>query len=157
MPYPKRSLVDRFWSKVQKTDTCWLWTGGKDSCGYGAIKDSDKKQMSAHRLSWEIHNGCTPAGLVLHTCDNPACVNPLHLYVGTHEQNMRDKVLRDRTARNRGMRAGRACHLTETLVRAIRTRYVRGGISQAALGREFGVAQSTVMRIVHRSAWKETV
>ena len=81
----------RFWRFVEKTEGCWLWTGAKTGGGYGYIRRSGKEKMSAHRASWEMHNGPVPEGLwVLHRCDTPACVRPDHLFVGTRADNMRD-------------------------------------------------------------------
>src|SRR5215203_4615013 len=84
----------RFWSKVDKNQACWLWTGGKCSGGYGKFMWGNIK--AAHRLAYEYcNNGPIPAGLfVLHKCDTPACVNPEHLYLGTHEDNMADRRAR---------------------------------------------------------------
>jgi hypothetical protein len=90
------SLTERFWAKVEKTDECWLWTGALVT-GYGQIAVSDGQRATAHRLSWEWENGPIPEGLqVNHHCDMRACVRPSHLYLGTQEQNMRDKMERGR-------------------------------------------------------------
>src|SRR5882672_9110122 len=79
---------DRFWLHIKKTDTCWFWEGGKTTAGYGTLSNSGSKTgfpILAHRLSYEIHNGIIPEGkLVMHSCDKPSCVNPLHLSIGTN-------------------------------------------------------------------------
>lgn len=92
-----------FWSKVNKTDTCWEWMRALDKRGYGQIvaKLPEKKQASfrAHRVAWELTNGKIPEGLwVLHKCDNPKCCNPDHLFLGTHQDNMDDAVSKQRMA-----------------------------------------------------------
>jgi hypothetical protein len=85
-------LMDRFWTKVDKTGDCWMWTACRDRQGYGQI-DAQR----AHRVAYADRHGPIPAGMyVLHSCDNPPCVNPAHLRLGTHEENMREMVERAR-------------------------------------------------------------
>jgi hypothetical protein len=102
MPRLRRPLADRFWERVVKTDGCWLWTGATVR-GYGYIRaDGGRVQLKTHRVSWELHNGpLPPEALVCHHCDNPSCVNPAHLYVGTEADNVHDRERR-RRGRNSG-------------------------------------------------------
>jgi len=97
---PKRIWADKvFWPFVEKTDGCWKWTGRKMGRGYGAIMPEKGGRMTgAHRFSWSLHNNSTPPqGLVvMHSCDNPTCVNPDHLSVGTQSENMKQCVDRGR-------------------------------------------------------------
>lgn len=95
--WKKTGNVESFWSKVDKSPGgCWVWTGAYGSGGRGAIKFNGKRR-SAPRLSWEINRGPIPDGLcVLHRCDNPAYVNPSHLWLGTHQQNMQDMIAKGR-------------------------------------------------------------
>jgi hypothetical protein len=92
--------VERFWSKVQKTDGCWIWTASKRHKGYGAFcysKNGVVVQGRAHRFMWEMVYGDIPAGMfVLHRCDNPACVNPDHLWLGTNQDNVDDMMRKGR-------------------------------------------------------------
>ena len=93
--------LNRFWSKIQKTRTCWLWNASKRNKGYGAFvypsENGDIVQGRAHRFSWELHYGRIPNNLcVLHKCDNPSCVNPFHLFLGTKKQNNLDMVKKGR-------------------------------------------------------------
>ncbi len=90
---------DRFWAKVDKSGECWEWTAAKFKKGYGRFSYHGGAHVLAHRYSFELHNGgIDPNLLVLHTCDNRNCVNPAHLYQGTHERNMLDRSERGRAA-----------------------------------------------------------
>ena len=90
------SVECQFWSNVNKTDSCWLWNAGGHKFGYGEFR-SHGKLIRAHRFSYELHNGEIKNNMsVLHTCDNPKCVNPAHLYLGTQVENCRDTALRNR-------------------------------------------------------------
>jgi hypothetical protein len=97
-------LECRFWSQVDKTGPCWLWKGACETSGYGHICWAGDI-IRVHRYSLELHGGSLAGGLqALHTCDTPSCVNPEHLYAGTHEDNMFDKVKRNRAGRLPGER-----------------------------------------------------
>ncbi len=140
---------------------CWLWTGDLDKDGYGNFHRTRPEARAlglkgrsrrAHRASWEIHRGAIPDGFcVLHHCDNRACVNPDHLYTGTDADNVRDMDARGR--RVHGDRVGEAnanCRLSDDDVRAIRETYGRGGITQTALAKSYGVNQTQISQIVLR-------
>lgn len=97
----RHAIEKQFWGYVNKTETCWIWTG---TIGRPTVRGADhgaayitNRRISAHRFSYELHNGPIPDGLfVLHHCDVPRCVNPAHLYVGTQRQNMHDAIRRKR-------------------------------------------------------------
>ena len=92
--------LERYWNKVGKTEDCWLWTANKFKGGYGQYQFLGKPN-GAHRISWIIHYGEIPKGMhVLHRCDNPPCVNPNHLFLGTHTDNMKDKAEKGRSRTN---------------------------------------------------------
>lgn len=92
--------MERFFSKVKKTNSCWIWIADKFNNGYGRFKfkiDNKFKSCGAHRVSWRLHNGEIPKGMsVCHTCDIPLCVNPEHLFLGTALDNALDKVSKNR-------------------------------------------------------------
>ena len=152
----------RFWRFVQQGDGCWEWTGHRALKGYGLItRDHRGGLRTAHRLSWEIHYGPIPAGLcVCHRCDNPPCVRPDHLFLGTAGENSLDMWAKGRgkpivfdPARHRRGEDAPSAKLTEDNVRLIRQMYAEGNISQSALGRRFGITQGAVWLIVSRQRW----
>jgi hypothetical protein len=149
-----RPAEDRFWEKVDRRSKsqCWVWIGAVDAFGYGFFLKSKNpvRFHKAHRFSWELHNGPIPEGMhVLHHCDKPPCVNPRHLFLGDQAANNADRDRKGRGGDRRGERNGRAI-LTDKQVEQIRQRYARGKLTQLELGREFGVSEAQVWRIVHR-------
>lgn len=143
--------MERFWSKVDKTDGCWNWTASKfNNSGYGLIKIAGKRR-SAHRVSFELFHGAIPSGmLICHRCDNRACVNPDHLFLGTHRDNMDDMVAKDRQPR--GKKNGRA-RLDEETVVAARYAQLTSGASVATIARSLGVSKSTAHRALTGENW----
>lgn len=161
---PTKTTEQRFWEKVNKTDSCWLWTGAKRNKGYGAFvyaKDGEVIQGRAHRYSYEIHKGDIPTGMfVLHSCDNPACVNPAHLALGSNQDNVTDMMKKGRHVSGGTYREGdyergeghHAAKLTEDDVRAIRADR-DSGMSFGNLSKKYGIAVGHIFRIVTRKAW----
>lgn len=95
---PSRPLEERFWEKVIKgrANECWIWQASIDSCGYGTIRVG-RTHDKAHRVSYFLATGQKPGSShVLHACDTPPCVNPRHLFLGTHADNMRDRLKKGR-------------------------------------------------------------
>jgi hypothetical protein len=92
------NILKRFWEKVDKSTDCWIWTAYKNKQGYGRLGISGANAVNAHRLSWTIHNGEIPDGyFVCHKCDNPSCIKPDHLFVGTRQDNIDDMMLKKRS------------------------------------------------------------
>lgn len=150
----KQELVDRFWSKVKKDDSdCWNWGAGCNRFGYGKFCVNGKTE-NAHRVSYEIyHNRKIKEGMcILHSCDNPKCVNPAHLREGTHQENMDDREQRGRQAK--GEKNGSA-KLTKEKVKEIRERYKKGDITQTKLGEEYGVDRTSIRDIINFKNWND--
>jgi hypothetical protein len=152
--------ISNFWRKVDKEKSnvfyngtrCWEWTRttvkgyGRCWVGFGL--------MLAHRVSFELSHGEITDGLqVLHHCDNPPCVNPAHLFLGTTQDNMSDMTKKHRHADFRGEKHGKAI-LTAEQVIEIRQRYSAGKISQQKLGKEYGVSRSAIRHIVTNENWR---
>lgn len=176
----KGTPEQRFWARVEKSDGCWLWIGVRKSATsrYGRFVDGDET-VRAHRRAWEMVAGPIPEGLdVLHTCDDGACVRndeigtyeikgrvlPRHghLYLGTHDDNMKDRQLKGRVSRKstaefvpRGEKAP-AAKLTDDAVREIR-RLGAGGWTHRRLAAHFGVDHRTIGRIVCGKGWTHVV
>ena len=152
--------LQRWWSKVDRRgpDECWLWLASCTPNGYGRFTTSDGVTRPAHRAGWQLLNGQTlPTHLfVCHTCDNRVCCNPAHWFIGTNSDNVADRVAKGRSSGRppRGEASPRA-KVTSAQVRDIRRRYAAGGISQSALGEEYGVDQTHVSRIIRGTRWAE--
>jgi hypothetical protein len=159
-PRTRKPFTELFWGHVQKTETCWLWTGGVNSDGYGAFRHRPSEHapyrtQGAHCVSWIIHNGPIPEGQgVLHTCDVRNCVRPDHLFVGTQADNMRDCVAKGRLTRPKGEDVYCA-KLTPDHVRLIRA--TNGEISDCAFGRDFGVSSVAVRMVRLGRTWQHVV
>ena len=159
----KDKLEDRFWEKVDKRSDseCWEWLAGKNANGYGTFKFRGKDGL-ASRASWVLHNGEIPEhdsyhGLCcLHHCDNPACVNPSHLYLGTPADNNRDMVNRNRSTKgrsyNKGSNHGNA-KLTETDVIEIKRMLAYGGLTQQWLADLYKVSRPLISNISSGKLW----
>jgi len=149
-----RDWEGRYWSKIdiRGEDECWPWKAVQHRQGYGRFR-LGRRMVLAHRIAWELEHGPIPEGMcVCHTCDNPRCVNPAHLFAASQLENIADAVEKGRRANRRGEKNGRA-KLTEEKVREIRRLYTTGRHSQRELGERFGVIESHVGRIVRREVW----
>jgi len=152
---------ERFWLCVDKTGDCWNWIGRKRDTSkyprllaYGVFRVKFKT-YSAHRYSWQMHNGPVPKGVcVLHKCDNPGCVRPDHLFLGTQKQNVADMVAKDRTSRGERHPMSK---LTDDLVRKIRATKVipfsrtEGTVAQA---KKLGVGLRMFHLVRNGLRWK---
>ncbi len=145
----------RFWSKVNKTDTCWLWTAYRLVEGYGQIRINGKIHRT-HRLSYLIAYGdFSPKLSVLHKCDVPACVNPAHLFLGTLADNNLDMTNKGRRATGKSIFINRTTtKLTDVQVVCLREDFINLNLTQAQLAKKYGISQSVVSRIVNKHSWK---
>ena len=175
--------IDRFWSKIDKTPNpngCWIWIAGKDKDGYGFFK-LNGKTIRAHRFSYEIHYGKIPNGLnVLHHCDNPTCIRPHHLFLGTCQDNSNDMKIKNRQAK--GSKHGSIKHperlsrgdkhywhlhpeikfgeknpnnkLTNEQVLEIRHKYIPRKYGHKILAKEYNVHPHLIYLILKNKNWK---
>jgi len=147
--------IARFWRFVDKSGDCWLWTRSCNKRGYGQFKAPDKIKL-AHRVSWEISNGPIPEGHgVLHHCDNPPCVRPDHLFLGTDKDNVRDAIEKGRFV-YLPVKFGEqhpGAKLTEEVVLQMRSLREIGWTYQAIADR-YGLIKETAMCAIKRKTWK---
>lgn len=144
-----------FWSKVDKgrnPDACWSWQARRNAHGYGSVVRW-RRLWLAHRLAYEMTVGPIPNAMhVLHRCDNPACVNPAHLFLGTQADNVRDMVAKGRKVTASGEKAG-GSKLTVAQVQEIRSRRTDGE-TLLAIANDYGISDALVSYIANRKAWK---
>lgn len=179
-PQYTTDVTTRFWAKVHKTDTCWLWTASTTRYGYGRLQVSGHALL-AHRIAYALAHGSLPDDLlVCHHCDTPACVRPDHLFLGTYADNRIDCIRKgrassgdrhwthitpDRIARGaqsgantqperrpRGEDHARA-RLSTDQVRDIRARFANGEVPRH-IARDYPVTYQNIMAIIHRKTWK---
>jgi len=148
-----KSLKERFWAKVDKKgpDECWEWRAGKRR-GYGAINEGARSSriLSAHRVSWELENGPIPAGkFVCHHCDNPSCVNPAHLFLGTVADNQRDMANKGRSSRGERRWSSK---LSKQDVHGIR-QMLGQDILGKVIAKKYGMSQAAISNIKTGKAW----
>jgi hypothetical protein len=148
---PDTPIQFRFLEKIafDQASGCWLWAGARVPQGYCSIKRKDGVQLRAHRLAYELVSGTIPAGVfVCHRCDNPRCVRPSHLFLGSHLDNMADMVSKGRAARMIGSRNGCA------KLRSIDVEVIRQNTGRYQdLARRFSVSASTIGLIKRRERW----
>jgi len=152
---------ERFWKKVSfdSDNDCWLWTASGNGRGYGRIKINGRNE-SAHRVAWEIYHGKTiPYGKVIcHTCDNPRCVNPKHLFIGTQRDNVRDAVNKGRNGYPKGEKH-RWSKLTKDNVLLIREKHKNLGGKRIgkyieSMAKLYGVKYETIEAVIYGRTWK---
>lgn len=159
-----KEVIDKFNSKLiipSDQHACWDWSGNKDTNGYGRLyRDPRQSPFYAHRLSYQIYRGAIPSGMeVCHSCDNPSCTNPHHLFLGTHKDNVHDMIKKGR-ARGKGLsgEANPSAILTWEKVNKIRAEYsgrYKGGMTLKKLAEKYDVHFSTIGLIIQGKIWRE--
>lgn len=151
--HKRRGIESRFWEKVDRRepDECWNWTAGVTTKGYGSLKIEGSRALPAHIVSWEIHFGVRPhyrvdrrERCVCHKCDNRLCVNPQHLFLGTHAENMADMGSK--------LRGSKTKLVNRTQVRDIRI-LASLGIRQETIAAKYGVCRPNISMIVSRKTF----
>lgn len=149
-------MKERFWNKVRKSVDCWEWQASTNRRGYGQFKIYDRgngkqKVMESHRLAWILTNGDIPDGMcVCHKCDNPKCVRPDHLFLGTQRDNARDMAQKGRAVDPTWFKK-----LTSEQVVAIRNEYAEG-LSSDKIAIKRNLSKSCVLNILNGKTWKNT-
>lgn len=164
-PGRPKNTIEVLWSKVDKKgeDDCWPWIGYKNKDGYGRVQINDYSYY-AHRVIFNIVNpnvielnapkSTDEIGFLLHTCDNPCCCNPKHLWVGTHKENMEDKVKKGRSPDFSGDKGPRA---KLTMVQARQARELKkNGMSTRDLAKQFGLSLPSMKTLLRGQSYKET-
>lgn len=155
--HQRTSYFEKLLSRTNKTPTCWLYTGHKDSNGYGIIGDKNKS-LRAHRVSYIYYNNIDniPNGMfVCHTCDNPSCINPNHLFLGTPNDNVQDMMEKGRHVRGGKIHKGEKNGMAKLKEKDVLFIYSqKGKITQRDLAYTYGVSISTIQKITRKKLWK---
>lgn len=155
----KKSALDRFVEKIDKTGTCWIWKGAKTPRGYGKFSlptgTANVRYVYAHRHSYELANGPIPDGMIVcHTCDNPWCVNPDHLFVGSHQDNTDDCIRKGRLRNGTsiGEKHGRST-ISQHQASDIKRLYadVR---SPLEISKRTGISRGVINAVVYGKTWR---
>lgn len=163
LKYTPEQRENAFWSRVDKSggdDACWVWTGVKYHNGYGQFSERHAHAVRAHRWSYTQYVGEIPDGLyVCHTCDNRACVNPKHLWLGTPHDNSKDAFHKRHTAKNTIPRMAKRSKnynnkLSASEVSEIREKYASGDFTQQYLSEYYCVSDANISMIINRKTWR---
>lgn len=146
-----------FWSRVKRGNGCWVYSGNTTRDGYGRLRFHGKKIL-AHRLAYMFSFGNIPRNkLILHSCDNPPCVNPKHLFVGTQSDNMADMRQKGRRLGAYNGEINKNSKLTGDIVSTIRRLFGDGLMNQPQLANRYNVSQPAISAVILRKTWKHII
>lgn len=147
--------IRKYYEKhVIKQEGCWDWSGIIQWTGYATL--NIRPPIKAHRASWILHNGEIPKGLlVCHTCDNRKCTNPDHLWLGTHKENIQDKIKKGRSNTPKGIQL-KVAKITEEQVIEIRLK-LKNGLTCSEIGRQYRISRKIISRIKNNDTWKHII
>lgn len=160
MPPKSKPILERLMSRVEKTDTCWIWKGHCNLYGYGKIGIPGKGQgvtTATHRLAWELLRGPIPKGMnICHKCDNPPCCNPDHLFIGTQKDNLQDMKQKNRGSKGPGFQGANhpRAKITESDVIEIRKLREKSKIPAAEIASIYNLSVPNVCHILARRTWR---
>jgi hypothetical protein len=154
LPTLTEKTIARHWARAGKRgdNECWLWTGNRTTIGYGVLYWRPKGNLYAHRVAYFLAYGVDPGAFhVCHRCDQPSCVNPAHLFLGTDADNVHDAIAKGRMLQ--GEKNGEA-KLTGGDIPQIRTLHATGKWTHCKLAAKFGVSQTAIRHILRGNTWK---
>lgn len=153
--WTQEQLAVKFWRRVEFGHSCWNWTGAKRGGGYGKVLH-DGVAIPSNRVAWMLLRGKIPTGmLVCHSCDNPGCVNPAHLFLGTHKDNAEDRAAKGRGSSPSGEKNG-GSKLTWADIPLI-NHLLKNGVRKPVIAEAFGVDASTIYKIASGRRWRTEV
>ena len=149
--YTDEQYAERFWNRVQKGPDCWLWTGSRNFEGYGNFwaRLNGQQFYRAHRFRWALEHGPIPDGkFICHTCDNPSCVNLEHLWLGTHQDNYRDRDMKERNI------YGERHHSSKLTYEQVLEIFDSAEPNHSKLGRQYGIHPTNITKIKRGINWR---
>lgn len=150
-----KNTFKRFITKFNKSNNCWIWTAFKDKDGYGVFRLNSQQHIQAHRFMYHINNFNKNIVnlLICHSCDNPSCVNPKHLFAGTHKDNVKDMFNKRRENKAIGKNLPHT-KLTLQQVIEIRTKYIPRIYTMETLAKEYNVSKGSIQNIIEKVSYK---